>query len=75
MQKMWITPMKNKGGVDVKNQETWKKRPGTNPHIVFVFSHTFGQFTLMVAECIRFFAYIWLVCPLSGLLYSVFRIH
>ncbi len=49
--------MKNKGGVDVKNQETWKKRPDTNPHIVFDFSHTFGQFTLMVAECIRFFVY------------------
>ncbi len=50
--------MKNKGGVDVKNQETWKKRPDTTPHIVFVFSHTIGQFTLMVAECIRFFVYI-----------------
>ncbi|AIQ52748.1 hypothetical protein R70331_15315 [Paenibacillus sp. FSL R7-0331] len=42
----------------MKNQETWKKRPDTNPHIVIVFSHTFGQFTLMVAECNRFFAYI-----------------
>ncbi len=56
--------MKNKGGVDVKNQETWKKRPDTPPTFVFshklarlpswwqnvfVFSHTFGQFTLMVA--------------------------
>ncbi len=50
--------MKNKGGVDVKNQETGKKRPDSNPHIVFVFSHTLGQFALLVAYCIQFFVYI-----------------
>jgi hypothetical protein len=30
-------------------------------HIVFGFLHTFGLFSLPVAHCVRFFAYIWLV--------------
>ncbi|MDH6369395.1 hypothetical protein M2444_001173 [Paenibacillus sp. PastF-3] len=44
-------------------------------HIVFGFPHTFSSFTLPVAHCIRFFAYIWLVYVTGGTLYSIFRIH
>jgi hypothetical protein len=48
------------------------------PHhwqIVFGFSHTFGSSTLSLEHCTRFFAYIWLIYPILGALYSVFRIH
>jgi hypothetical protein len=44
-------------------------------HNVFGFSYTFGSFTLSLAHCIRFFAYIRLINPIIGILYSVFRIH
>ncbi|MDH6368414.1 hypothetical protein M2444_000192 [Paenibacillus sp. PastF-3] len=44
-------------------------------HIIFGFSHTSAFFTLPVAHCIRFFAYICLLYGTGGTLYSIFRIH
>jgi hypothetical protein len=44
-------------------------------HNVFGFSHTFGSFALPSAQCIRLFAYIWLICVSFGTMYSVIRIH
>ncbi|MDH6368378.1 hypothetical protein M2444_000156 [Paenibacillus sp. PastF-3] len=43
-------------------------------HNVFGYSHTFGSFTPS-AQCIRLFAYIWLVYIAFGTMYSVIRIH
>jgi hypothetical protein len=44
-------------------------------HIVFGFSHTSAFFRLLVAHCIRFFAYIWLIQLTGSTFYSIFRIH